>query len=188
MKVLLCLPALMAMAAATTPCEDCTNIVNAVRDFLTSEPSMQRQVEVLLAEVCPGADNPDECVAGLPGFWAQIGAIMWPGYYEASAEWMCGTEEFCGAPSRLPRDFTCEDCLGGIKASVEQLLEPETVAAIVDALSGDILCGMAEDPAGCATAVAGLIPAALPALAKAGEADTVTGPMICNSAMEGVCA
>ena len=44
MKVLLALSALLGLAAATTKCEDCTNIVTAIRDHLTSEESMNGQV------------------------------------------------------------------------------------------------------------------------------------------------
>ena len=50
--------------------------------FLTSEESMANQVEVLVGGLCPQADDPDFCTANLPGFWAQIAAILWPGYFD----------------------------------------------------------------------------------------------------------
>merc|ERR1712168_1444234 len=176
MKVLLALSALLGLAAATTKCEDCTNIVNAIRDHLTSEESMNGQIELLLAEVCPGTEDPDNCVARLPEFWMAIGAMLWPGYYEPTAEWMCGNEETCpSSPAKLRlslRDFTCDQCLAGI----------------VEALSGDAFCGQNEDPELCARAISQLIPVALPALAKDGANHPEVGPAICNAAMEGVCA
>merc|ERR1712096_76258 len=151
----------------TTKCEDCTNIVNAIRDHLTSEESMNGQIELLLAEDCPGTEDPDNCVARLPEFW------------------------MASSPAKLRlslRDFTCDQCLAGIKASVDQLLLPETIAGIVEALSGDAFCGQNEDPELCARAISQLIPVALPALAKDGANHPEVGPAICNAAMEGVCA
>ena len=60
------------------------------------------QIELLLAEVCPGTEDPDNCVARLPEFWMAIGAMLWPGYYEPTAEWMCGNEETCpSSPAKL---------------------------------------------------------------------------------------
>ena len=98
MKVLLAVSALLGLAVATTPCEDCTAIVTALAKYLTSEESMARQVEILLADVCPSTENPDDCVARLPDFWMQVGAVLWPGYYDPTAEWMCATDDICGAP------------------------------------------------------------------------------------------
>merc|ERR1719412_2181622 len=60
---------------------------------------MARQVEILLADVCPSTENPDDCVARLPDFWMQVGAVLWPGYYDPTAEWMCATDDICVRPS-----------------------------------------------------------------------------------------
>merc|ERR1711936_180268 len=181
MKVLLAVSALLGLAVAT-----------ALAKYLTSEESMARQVEILLADVCPSTENPDDCVARLPDFWMQVGAVLWPGYYDPTADWMCATDDICGAPEfkkRLSlRDFTCEQCIGGIQDSIDQMLSEDFIAGIVEALSGDIFCDQSENAEECANVIAALIPVALPALAKAGAADTTTGPMICNSVMEGVCA
>ena len=94
----------------------------------------------------------------------------------------------CLEPFFLCRDLTCEECLQGIQASVDQMLSEEFMAGIVEALSGESFCGTMEDPALCAKAIAQLIPAALPVLAEAGAADTTTGPRLCNNALGHVCA
>ena len=94
----------------------------------------------------------------------------------------------CLVPFLICRDLTCEECLQGIQASVDQMLSEEFMAGIVEALSGESFCGTMEDPALCAKVIAQLIPAALPALAEAGAADTTTGPMLCNNALGDVCA
>ena len=98
MKFLLSLSALLGLAAASSSCEDCTHLVTTMATYLTSEESMARQVEVLLASVCPGTEDPDNCVAKLPEFWMAVGAVLWPGYYDPFAVWMCAKPDVCGAP------------------------------------------------------------------------------------------
>merc|ERR1712115_759096 len=137
--------------------------------YLTSEESMQKQVDILLADVCPQVENPEECVEGLPDFWMQVAMVMWPGYYNADAEWMC-------APLCKVREITCEECFEGLQKGVEQLLQEETIAAIVEALSGEAFCGQGEDPERCAAAIQTLIPLALPALTA--NPDEEAGKMV----------
>ena len=100
MRFLITLSSLLALASATSEgtCEDCQAVVGTVATYLTSDVSLANQIDILLAEVCPTAEDPDECVDGLPEFWAKIAMIMWPGYWNADAEWMCATEDLCGAP------------------------------------------------------------------------------------------
>merc|ERR1719334_1457414 len=117
MKLLVSLSSLLALVSATsnTRCEDCHAVVSTLSTYLTSTESLANQVDILLAEVCPGADDPEECVDGLPGFWQGIAMILWPGYWDPEAEWMCNTEDIC--PSQI-RDMTCQDCFDGIKAVI----------------------------------------------------------------------
>ena len=81
--------------------------------------------------------------------------------------------------------MTCDECLGGIQASVEQMLSEEFMMGIVEALSGEGFCGMEEDPELCAQVIAQLIPAALPALAAG--FDPAAGNDICNMAVPDTC-
>ena len=100
MKFLIALSALLALANAISDatCEDCQAVVMTLSAYLTSQESVDRQVEILVAEVCPRSENADECVEQLPAFWAKIAMVLWPGYFNADAEWMCATEDLCGAP------------------------------------------------------------------------------------------
>merc|ERR1711997_1237911 len=124
MKVFLVLStALLATASATTEvgCEDCKALVSTLGMYLSSEESIAKQVEILLAEICPQAEDPEACMEGLPDFWAKIAMMLWPGYYNPEEEFMCMQEGLCGAPGS--RDaMTCDECLAGIHASVDQLL------------------------------------------------------------------
>merc|ERR1739842_188654 len=170
MKVFLVLSAaLLVSASATTEvgCEDCKALVNSMATWFTNPVSIEKQVMVLLAEVCPGSSNPDGCVEGLPDFWMKVAMMLWPGYYNPEEEFMCMQEGLCGAPGSREA-MTCDECLDGIKATIDQLLSEEFISGIVDALSGNGFCGgMTEkpNPEECADIIAELIPAALPILA-----------------------
>merc|ERR1712055_1161851 len=172
MKFLLALSSLLALTA----------VVGALATYLSSEESIDNQVAILLAEVCPQAENPDECLEQLPAFWAKVAGVLWPGYYQADAEWMCAQEGLCGAGVR---EINCEECFQGIQASVDQMLSEPFINGIVEALSGDGFCGMEEDPELCATVIAQLIPLALNALAANGDPAAATA--ICNMAIPDTC-
>ena len=185
MKFIIALSCLLAVASATSDatCEDCQAVVMTLSAYLSAEESVGRQVEILLAEVCPRSDNPEECVEKLPTFWGKIAMVLWPGYFNPDGEWMCATEDLCGAPGT--RGMTCDECRGGIREAIGQLLSEEFVSGIVDALSGDGFCGMDEDPELCAKVIADLIPLALPALA--GGFDSEQTGTICNMAVPDTC-
>merc|ERR1712121_425247 len=185
MKLIVALSALLANSSADQ-CEDCTAVVTTLATYLTTEESISRQVDVLLAEVCPGAEDVDACVTNLPDFWMRVAMVLWPGYYNPLEEWMCATDDICGAPGAKSKlAMTCEECTNGIAASIEQLLSEEFVMGIVDALSGDGFCGMEEDPELCANVIAQLIPLALNALAANGDPAAATA--ICNMAIPDTC-
>merc|ERR1712121_7004 len=143
--------------------------------------SVEMQVRILLSEVCPQSENPDECVEKLPDFWGRVAAVLWPGYYDPTADWMCGS--ICTEKS--PREVSCEECTSGIQGSIDQLISEPFISGIVDALSGDGFCGMEDDPDLCAQVIPVLIPLALPALAA--EYDPARGEEACNTALPGTC-
>ena len=69
---------LAALASADWTCEECERVFRAIVDIDTSEDGINQQVEILLAEVCPAMENPEECVAELPGFWMKLAPVLWP--------------------------------------------------------------------------------------------------------------
>merc|ERR1712156_705378 len=166
MKFFAALFALVAIHAASAEptYEDCVNVVSTIAAALTSEESVATQVEVLLA--------------GLPDFWAQVAAVLWPGYFDPTAAWMCGN-------GKQLREFTCDECKSGMMGAIDQLLSEEFVNGIVDALSGEGFCGQGENPEECANVISVLIPAALPILA--GNLDEGRMEDICNAAQPGAC-
>merc|ERR1712088_222440 len=99
---------------------------------LVSDASIANQQAILVGGLCPTSENPAECEAGLPDLWKAIALALWPGYYDPSAEWMCGPT--CAAPEDV--DMTCDDCVAGIQASIDQLLDEVAYELVMDLVSG----------------------------------------------------
>merc|ERR1719327_2045013 len=81
MKAFIFSSALLALAVADT-CSDCTAVVSTIAARLSSEESIAAQQGILVGGLCPGAEDPAECEAALPGLWAGIAALLWPGYWD----------------------------------------------------------------------------------------------------------
>ena len=90
--------AALTSATSEPTCEDCQAVVTTLSSFLTTEESIDKQTEILLAEVCPIDPVPEDCLGQLPAFWPKVAMVLWPGYFNPDAEWMCATEDLCGAP------------------------------------------------------------------------------------------
>merc|ERR550525_1603615 len=178
MKAFIFSSALLAVALADT-CTDCTAVVSTIAARLSSEESIAAQQGILVGGLCPTAEDVAGCEANLPGFWAGIAAILWPGYWDPSAEWQCGP--ICEAPEDTV--MTCDECKMGLQADIDQLLATETLDAIVEILSGDFCASTGDDR--CPEFVDVVIRQGLPMLAAAGADGDFSEA--CNAAVEGTC-
>ena len=95
MKIIFALTVLVAVSSAEWTCNDCNAVVTAMSNYLSSEDSLRRQVDILLAEVCPQVEQTEACVEGISNFWISISAVLWPGYFNPEADWMCA--QLCSA-------------------------------------------------------------------------------------------
>merc|ERR1712038_618009 len=127
MKVLIITSAMLALAASDT-CSDCTAVASHIAGRLTTPESLAAQGEIIVGALCPTSPDPDECVSGLPGLWTQIAAVLWPGYFDPTAEWMCAG--ICAAPQDTT--MTCNDCKMGIQFWTDQLLSEAVLDALVE--------------------------------------------------------
>merc|ERR1712241_1594200 len=169
MKAFIFSTTLLALAAA----------VSTIGARLMSEESLAAQGAILVGGLCPSTADPAQCEANLPQFWNMIAALLWPGYWDPTAEWMCA--DICAAPEDTV--MTCDDCKMGIQAAIDQMLATETLDAIVEFLSGDFCASMGDDR--CPAIVDAVIRQGLPMLAAAGaDADF---SQACNAAVEGTC-
>merc|ERR1712037_82420 len=155
---------IISTAKADT-CSDCTAVVNHLEEFLVSAPGIDLQTTILVAGLCPQADDPEACPEALPPFWKMIADLLWPGYYDPKADWMCGPT--CAAPEDV--SMSCDQCVSGIKASIDQLVAVPTLDAIVDAPANGDFC--AEVGEGCPEVVDWVIRLGLPLLAASGGDD-----------------
>merc|ERR1712115_139886 len=104
MKVIFLLT-LASFAAADWTCDECERMFRAIVASDISEDGINEQIDILLAEVCPEMEDPEECVAELPGFWSKLAPILWT--YAFNPEAVCAS--LCGKPENI-RDVTCEEC------------------------------------------------------------------------------
>merc|ERR1711910_247637 len=178
MKVLILTSAMLALAASDS-CSDCTAVVSHIAGRLSTPESLAAQGEILVGELCPGSPDPEACVSGLPGLWNQIAALLWPGYWDPTADWMCA--DSCAAPEDVT--MPCDDCKMGIQAAIDQLLEPDTIDAAVEFIAPEICKDNPTEE--CPVAVDAIIRNGLPLLAAASDAQGFA--QACNAAVEGTC-
>ena len=100
MKLVYALSYLLAISTATAEwtCEDCNAVVETIATYLSSEDSINRQIEVLIAEVCIIDPVPEDCIEQLPAFWPPVAMVLWPGYFNPEETWMCAQEGLCNVP------------------------------------------------------------------------------------------
>ena len=128
--------ALSQLAMSTIIVSDCPWLISPLLPVSCGRKAIKFDLQaILVGGLCPGAEDPAECEAALPGFWAGIAAILWPGYWDPTvspelrqklmihvvnkfstqAEWMCA--DTCATPEDTV--MTCDDCTMGIQASLK---------------------------------------------------------------------
>merc|ERR1711923_475309 len=78
MKVISLIFLLSSTYAQDWTCDECAEGEAALAEFTTSDDAIAAQTEILLAELCPTAEDPDLCVEKLPKFWAELDRIIMP--------------------------------------------------------------------------------------------------------------
>merc|ERR1711937_560510 len=155
------LASLLAVSSAQVTCDECKTAGAAMVARLTGEESIAEQVAVLVGTLCPGAEDPAGCEAGIPEAWPEIAMAMYPVFQD--------------------RETTCELCLDGI-SRIDASLTAQ-VEDIIAFLQGEAFCGNHPDVETCPEDVDGLIRAAVPIL---GAAFVEAGTEICQD-IAGVC-
>merc|ERR1711997_60369 len=178
MKVFIFSSALLALAAANS-CSDCTAVVSTIAARISTEESLAAQGAILVGGLCPSQEDVAQCEASLPEFWNMIAALLWPGYWDPTGDWMCAP--ICEAPEDTV--MTCDDCKMGIQAAIDQMLSPEAMDVIVEGISAEI-CKDNPTPE-CPLTVDGVLRNGLPLLAGAGADGDFAET--CNAAVEGTC-
>merc|ERR1719369_437498 len=136
----------------------------------------------------------DSCTAvvdTLPDYWARIAAMLWPGYYNPEMEFMCVAPGLCGESDKDARSLSCDECMAGIRATMDQLVRKDFIEGTISWLGSDeepgFFCAMEPDHELCSKIIEELIPPTLEALYNAAINDATTGPVLYNQALPDTC-
>jgi len=162
--------ALVSGSRAALTCEDCTSIVGGMVERGTTDESIGQQIELIVSNVCPLADDPAGCETGINTWWSSIAMAMIPFYLEPATT--CGFAGACMAKSGEP---TCEECSALVETIGNHLMGEAAANTITTFLDGDF-CESSPDAETCRTAIDETIPYALPVL---GAAMIEIAPEIC---------
>jgi len=144
-------------------CDECAEGGAALGAFASSESAIASQVDILLAELCPQAEDPVYCTENLPEFWGMLSPTIFPVHFS----FICDDMEECKTPPQ--KDFVpaCPACSARVNSATDALAWEETITAWVTGLQNDGFCSSFDAPDECKEGVAFVIPLALPILANA---------------------
>merc|ERR1712200_320406 len=154
-------------------CYDCITFGTAMQGYLMTADSIAEQTELLVAILCPQADDPAVCDSAIRGYWSGIATAMYPVFSQLG---VC-KKTFLAAP-------TCDECTGSIGAVADVIESEAQIAEIIAFLEGDGYCGSLGD-ADCVAVVDALMPYAMPTLA--GLLRERAAQFCCDLSTEGVC-
>merc|ERR1712200_14730 len=171
---------------ADATCEDCITFGTAMQGYLMSADSISEQTELLVAILCPQAQDQAECDAAIRKYWEGIALAMYPVFLDAND--VCAQLGVCKKNAKLALtkagEPTCEDCTGAVN-SVGDVIESEAkIAEIMDFLKGDAYCGSLGD-ADCVAVIDALMPYAMPTLA--GLLRERAAQFCCDLSTGGIC-
>ena len=135
-------------------------MVAAILNILTSEESVESQIDHLLSDVCPQVAmmTQEECVERMPDFWRSAGVQLW-NYYFGSA--FC--QELAECPSKGQRgSMTCDFCVLNLIDTIDTLTDD--IYMITDYMAGEAFCYSGEFPGEeeeCEATIRGLLPLSL---------------------------
>merc|ERR1712241_1018573 len=159
--ILLCILS-SSLVLATPTCDECNQAFGNLVTRLTGEESLMEQMELLKTFG-----------------WGVMASILYPSLMVPQD--LCTMAGSCTEYSI--KDWTCEDCIGGVVMAAGYFETEESIQMGVDLLSGDAFCGAPGATENCAEQMAVWLPVAIPILANAFRAQEVE---ICQEEV-GVC-
>merc|ERR1712243_227948 len=157
MGLLKVLPLLLGVASAEITCDECMVTMDMFVDIMTSKPSLNQQVEYLVAGACPLDPVPFECEDLLTEFWPEMGTLLYNKFLSGAGA--CPELNIMnGACERELREWTCEECESMIWAITH--LKREKIQDMIHYLQGDAFCGQHPDNHECHGQMERLIPIA----------------------------
>merc|ERR1712055_121198 len=131
-------------------------------DRLLTPESIEEQIGILIATVCPGAPDPASCEMGMTKYWGDMAGCLYPEFIGNSD--VCIILGLCEKSNPLVKDWTCEDCTAIMATVAELIKDPAIVAEGVAFLQGECFCGQPGHTEQCSDLVAQTIPPAMEVL------------------------
>merc|ERR1719516_465105 len=169
----------ISLSSAYPTCDECTLAFSNLVTRLTGEESLVEQMEILKSLGCGVMESPDECNDLVDTWWPVMASILYPSLIVPQD--LCAMTGLCTEDNL--KDWTCEDCLGGVVMAAGYFESEESIQMAVDLLAGDAFCGAPDATEDCAEQMAVWLPVAIPILADAFRAQEIE---ICQEEV-GVC-
>merc|ERR1711962_445640 len=137
----------------------------ALGTYTTSADALAKESDILVAELCPRADDPDTCVKDLPGLWAAMAPYIFPEHYKH----ICEDMECPDKKAHIPG---CEECSVRINDITDYLAHDDVIEMTVQGFANSDFCQrIAPDKVEeCKEAVTKMVTAGLPILVAADRA------------------
>eukprot|EP00092_Neocalanus_flemingeri_P007530 GFUD01008128.1.p1 GENE.GFUD01008128.1~~GFUD01008128.1.p1 ORF type:complete len:209 (-),score=58.78 GFUD01008128.1:88-651(-) len=163
----LCLVLISAVSSISVSpratCEECQMAYGKLVTRLLSEDSLAEQMTILKSAGCTVTADPEACITLVDTWWGVMASILYPSLMVPKD--LCMGNGACEA--RIVREWTCDECLGGVEYAAGFFEMEESIQAAVELLSGDIFCGAPEATENCAEEMAAWMPVAIPILSAA---------------------
>merc|ERR1711936_905676 len=156
------------------------DVVKLINLTSTADWAIPPQMEILESNLCPEAEDPDQCKAILPDIWKAIALRLWPAYYSPEAEWFC--PPLCTDP--YGQSPTCDECREGLQAANDQLVDPRSIDHIVGRVLTSNICSTIPDDR-CPEFLEVVLRRGIPILAESSNPEEF--PQFCNYALPETC-
>merc|ERR1712055_379499 len=153
---------LVLCSSAEWTCDDCEKAGEDLGILATSQEALDVQTAILVAELCPQAEDPATCEEQLPPFWGELAKVIWPGHFSYMCSDMCPPPIVSLPKANIPN---CEECAVRINGSFDYLAHDDTIDTWVNGLTNEWWFCESVYPTNvdeCKEGIKVLVPQALP--------------------------
>ena len=154
---------LFSLVSSSPTCEECQEAYRKLVTRLLTEESLQEQMDILKSGGCAVLEDPEACNSLVETWWGTMAAILYPNLMDPLN--LCTLSMAC--MEEVARDWTCEDCVGGLEFASGYFESEEIIEAAIEILSGDSFCGAPGATEDCPEQMAAWLPVAIPILSAA---------------------
>merc|ERR1712029_538436 len=116
-----------SLVSATPTCDECTMAFSNLVTRLTGEQSLVEQMDLLKTLGCGVMESPEECNDLVDTWWPVMASILYPSLIVPQD--LCAMAGSCTEDNL--KDWTCEDCLGGVVMAAGYFESEESIQMAV---------------------------------------------------------